>query len=108
MTCAKRRVWAVLTGRSGRQYLGTNDCATPVVVCPRAAGEGYEKCKSICNQGSHAEIDALRKAGDDARGGTVEIIGHDHACGECVEAMAAAGIVEVKFAVSSRAPWRYE
>lgn len=94
MTCAKRQVKAVLVGYSGRTYTGTNDCANPQDVCPREPGEDYEKCRSVCGQVGHAEIDALLQAGPDARGGIMRV-DHTYACDECIEAMKAAGVARL-------------
>ena len=60
--CAKRRVSCTIIDRGGRVFTGENDCANPQAVCPRAPGEGYEKCRSICQQAGHAEIMALEAA----------------------------------------------
>lgn len=92
--CAKRRVQAVLVGASGLQYAGENVCMTPQQVCPRAPGEGYEKCKSVCGQLHHAEVQALLAAGDDARGGTMRV-NYERCCDACLIAMADAGVSAV-------------
>ena len=92
MTCAKKRVVAVLVGRSGRVYIGDNRVEQPQDACPREAGDGYEKCLSVCAQPGHAEIVALQKAGDDARGGEIVVIGHDYICEGCTHALHAAGV----------------
>lgn len=94
MTCAKKRVWAVLTTRDGRQFTGTNDCLNPVDVCPRLDGEGYAKCGYVCQQPHHAEIDAMKEAhthGADLEGGLM-VVGHHRVCDDCKEAMVEAGI----------------
>ena len=93
MTCAKRRVTAILVGASGQHYIGMNACTIPQAVCPRDPGEGYEKCKSVCRQKGHAETMALQQAGDDARGGTITIVGHEYVCEDCVEALDEAGVL---------------
>jgi hypothetical protein len=92
--CAKREVKAFILGDSFA-CKGTNWCKNPQKVCPRKIGEGYEKCKSICKQNSHAEIEAIKKAGEEARGATMYVIGHDHICDECGVAIKAAGIRNV-------------
>lgn len=97
MTCAKRQVAAVLVSRNGHTYRGTNDCAQPQDVCPREPGEGYEKCKSICQQSHHAEVGALKQAALSARGGKMLVFNHNYCCQECLDAMAEAGIVSVEF-----------
>lgn len=92
--CAKVRVQAVLIGRSGKAYVGENLCLAPQPVCPRLPGEGYEKCVSICAQLHHAEEQALRMAGTDARGG-VMLVGYHYCCDACTEAMIDAGVARV-------------
>ncbi len=75
--------------------MGENACLNPQAVCPREPGEGYEKCTTICNQQGHAEIQALKAAGNDARG-AVAIIDHSYACRHCQESMFDAGIAWVR------------
>jgi hypothetical protein len=58
-------------------------------------GEGYELCESVCRQRGHAEIQAVRLAGDKAIGGKAEISGHSYICGSCKGALADAGIAEI-------------
>lgn len=94
MTCAKRRVKAVLVGASGYRYIGTNACTNPQEVCPREHGEGYDKCRSVCGQAHHAEVDALLQAGEDAMGGTMRV-DHTYACAGCIAAMNAAGVARI-------------
>ncbi len=104
MTCAKTVVMCRITlpeDSKGhvRVFIGYNDCANPQEVCPRLPGEGYEKCKSICNQGAHAEINALNKlyeAGRKAYGARAEVWGNTYACKECQEALYAAGVDTIK------------
>jgi deoxycytidylate deaminase len=91
--CAKTTVTCVITAPDGRQFIGTNaSCGNPQKVCPRSPGEGYEKCISICQQQGHAEIQAIRAAGDHAQGAVAELRGHTYACQACQEALFAAGI----------------
>lgn len=92
MTCAKVTVRAFLQGASGRYYMGRNTCGKPQQTCPRLPGEGYEKCKSVCEQECHAEIDALQQAGDDARGGIMWVDYH-YICDDCTAALAAADVI---------------
>lgn len=96
--CVKQRVTATIVSLSGQRFLGENDCARPQQTCPRAGmatGVGYHLCKSICWQTGHAEINALAAAGDNARGGTIYIDGHNYACDECLEACGRAGISRI-------------
>lgn len=85
---------------------GTNACKNPQDVCPRAPGEDYTKCKTVCDQQGHAELQALAEFNQvsDAyigrilkryveRGGVRAVItGHTYACRECQEALYAAGV----------------
>ena len=96
MTCAKQLVTATVVALDGRRFVGTNACAKPQVVCPRAGmptGEGYELCTSVCEQQGHAEVQALRAAGPAAVGATMYLHGHTYACDHCVAVCRAAGVV---------------
>lgn len=102
--CAKRQVeCTVYTRDTGiepelRSETGTNDCDNPQQTCPRLPGEGYEKCRTICQQTGHAEIEALRKAkerGLDLSGGSAYIFGHNWICNSCGQALVDAGIKEI-------------
>jgi len=97
--CAKRVVTAILipkdTAEWPHHFIGQNYCNNAQDVCPREEGEGYLKCKTICEQESHAEIDALQKAGNKAKGSTIVVVGHDHCCKNCLDAMQVAGVAEV-------------
>jgi len=96
MTCAKKRVGCsiVATQADGtrRTYYGTNACANPQPVCPREPGQGYEKCKSICQQEGHAEEVALKLAAQDAVGATAILHNHTYFCRSCQEQLFAAGV----------------
>lgn len=92
--CAKRRVQAVLTTPEGKQYAGENICTTPQAVCPREEGEGYEKCKTICGQLHHAEIQCLMQAGAEAHGGTI-VVNYHYCCKDCTRALDAAGVIAI-------------
>lgn len=102
--CAKRRVTAILIprnhnslifGQHQTHYAATNWCFNPQETCPREEGEGYEKCKIICNQPNHAEVNVVNAAGERAKGSMVIVIGHDHCCENCLQVMADAGVAEV-------------
>lgn len=100
MTCAKQRVVATIVTPDGFTYVGENLCENPQTVCPRDAagyktGEGYELCKSICNQGSHAEVAAINLAGDACSGSTLYLTGHTYACDSCKSAAFGAGISSI-------------
>lgn len=81
--CAKQTVICTLITQEGERFVGTNACASPQEVCPRLPGEGYEKCKSICDQRGHAEEQALRAAGTKAKGSHAYIEGHVWCCQNC-------------------------
>ena len=79
--------------------MGENYCLSPQVECPRLVGEGYEKCKTICNQLGHAEEIALMKALEarvDLKNASV-VIGHSHACDNCDSLLTKYGVGEIKF-----------
>jgi len=100
--CAKRRVVCTIYDIDGDKHVGTNDCANAQPVCPRAPGEGYEKCKSVCQQGGHAEIEAIRVAGDKARFASAVLVGHYWMCEECGAALRKAGVHEVRIVLSNK------
>lgn len=93
--CAKKRVQAVLTTSDGLIFAGENICTTPQDVCPREPGEGYEKCKTVCGQLHHAEIQCLMQAGEKARGASIAVNYH-YCCEACSKALRDAGVIEVK------------
>ena len=96
--CIKTRVKATLITTDGKRYIGTNDVANPQAKCPRAHMphfSGYEACKSVCGQESHAEISAINLAGDDACGSTIYLEGHFAACPDCQSAANAAGVAHI-------------
>ena len=96
MACAKKQVTCHIIGRDGLSFVGRNDCRNPQVVCPRLPGEGYEKCKTICDQIGHAEEVALMEAGDMAQGGTAVLSGIGYYCRECQLKLFAAGIKNLR------------
>ncbi len=61
----------------------------------RAPGEGYEKCQSICQQAGHAEAEAVKAAGEAARGATAYLWGHYWMCEPCGRALREAGVISV-------------
>lgn len=97
MTCAKAKVECWIVHPSGAVFYGSNDCATPVNICPRTADEGYEKCTHVCNQEGHAEQVALKKARHFARGATV-FVTHHRICDNCADLLFAAGVDRVLLA----------
>lgn len=92
MTCAKIKVACAIVSKDGQVFMGRNDCDNPQKICPRDAGEGYEKCTSICQQQGHAEIMALKAAGSKAQGGRAYLWGHNSYCHACQLALFSAGI----------------
>jgi deoxycytidylate deaminase len=98
MTCAKQTVTATIITTDGRRFIGTNFARNPQPTCPRGnmpTGVGYDLCKSICQQDSHAEVNAIAEAGAATHGATLHLEGHTYACEPCKAACAAAGIVEI-------------
>ena len=102
MTCAKRQVTALLTTRHGDTVRGTNECFNPQPVCPRKPGEDYTKCRTICKQRGHAEIQAIDAAleyGLDLFGATCTVTGHYYVCHHCAQALSDAGVSEIRIVV---------
>lgn len=96
--CAKQIVTATIVTLDGNIYVGTNYCETPQSSCPRGhlpSGVGYEMCTDICHQPGHAEIMALKYAGENAKGATLYLEGHTRACDPCQNACNASGIKEI-------------
>jgi hypothetical protein len=91
--CAKTIVRCTLVTPAGEHIIGENWCANPQPVCPRAPGEDYTKCTTICQQEGHAEVVAVRIAGPKARGARAYLSGHTYACMACQHAMFGAGVV---------------
>lgn len=91
--CAKVTVRCTLVTAAGEHIVGTNHCENPQPVCPRAPGEGYEKCASICRQVGHAEVVAVNLAGARARGARAYLEGHTYACMACQHALFDAGVI---------------
>lgn len=95
--CAKQDTIAIIVNQ-GQTWIGSNWCENPQTECPRKdlpTGVGYEMCKNICKQHSHAEVDACEKAGSNAEGGTLYLIGHTYCCDSCKKIMCDFGIKEV-------------
>lgn len=95
--CAKQETIAIIEN-NGQYWIGTNWCNNSQLECPRKdlpTGIGYELCKCVCNQASHAEVDACYKAGVNARGGTLYLLSHTYCCDNCKMVMKTYGIKEV-------------
>lgn len=101
LRCAKRHVIARVETIEGKVYYGSNarhnDYATE---CPRLPGEGYDKCIYECWQKSHAEVEALEKAGAEAAGGTLTVYGHYHVCEDCAKMAVNYGIAKIVIEVA--------
>lgn len=94
--CVKQNVVARLHTADGNVFVGTNRCHNPQTECPRdvqgmRSGEGYHLCTQICQQAAHAEVDAIRQAGEKAKGSIIYLAGHNYACGSCQDAAKAVG-----------------
>jgi hypothetical protein len=98
--CAKQTVRCTLVAETGERFIGENWCANPQAACPRAPGEGYEKCKSICQQEGHAEAVAVRIAGDKAMGSRAYLEGHTYACMECQHTLFGAGVISLSVGIA--------
>lgn len=88
--CAKQIVIAIVVTKDEKYFFGSNWCKNPQSECPRGSmptGVGYEKCKTVCNQPYHAEVDACKNAGKWARGATLYMIGHTYCCEKCKRIM---------------------
>jgi deoxycytidylate deaminase len=96
MTCAKLHVECTIQKGDVMVY-GSNYCRNPQDVCPREKGEGYEKCKTICDQVGHAEEVALRLAIEAGieKGGHATLYGHTYLCRSCQEQLFDAGIATI-------------
>jgi deoxycytidylate deaminase len=98
MTCAKQTVTATIITADGQRFVGTNFARNPQDACPRAdmpSGVGYHMCAEICQQPAHAEVNAIRHAGDLARGAILYLEGHSYACPDCQQACDHAGIRQI-------------
>lgn len=95
--CKKQEVIAIIENQ-GNYWVGPNFCLNAQEICPRkgmSSGVGYDLCKSVCQQLSHAEVDACSRAGGNARGGTLYLIGHTYCCDNCKDIMNQYGIKKV-------------
>lgn len=100
---------ALELARNAPQYVSPNPCVGAVIVADgRIAGEGVTEPPP----GPHAEVVALRAAGEKARGATMYVTLEPHSfqgrTPPCTEAIIAAGIAEVHYAVADpdeRSAW---
>lgn len=102
--CLKQSVYAMIEV-GDKKVFGTNKMLNDEVKeCPRdlqgyVSGAGYQLCKDICRQDSHAEVDAIKNAkilGIDVSGGKLTLVGHTYCCNDCKDAMHEVGITEVE------------
>jgi hypothetical protein len=94
--CAKTRVRCTVVGRDGSRFVGENICANPQAACPRAPGEDYAKCRTVCVQIGHAEVVAAIRADYRAAGGVAYLEGHTYACDSCKAALALVGVTDIR------------
>jgi len=94
MSCAKKKVLCFLISEDFEVFIGENNCLNPQPACPREHGEGYEKCKTICQQTAHAEVNAIALAGAKARGADAYVL-HKRVCCDCQNALDSAGVKSV-------------
>ena len=93
--CLKQSVKALIITSNGEQIFGSNHINNVVSSCPRVeqgckTGEGYHLCKEVCNQGSHAEVDAIlqaQKQNLSISGGTLYLVNHYYCCDSCIKSM---------------------
>lgn len=102
--CAKRQVRCVVIPlHHAPMVIGENSCDNAQAACPRLPGEGYEKCRDICQQHGHAEIEAVQHAercGISLVGATATVFGHYWICEPCGRALREAGVKTVKVELS--------
>lgn len=106
--CAKRRVTCEIHLQIGTNRLlmarGENLCRNPQPMCPREAGEGYEKCKTVCQQIGHAEevalmnLEVAMQAARMPRRGpfTAVVKGHERVCSPCQAKLEEAGVTKIE------------
>lgn len=98
--CAWGIVRCTIVAADGRRWVGENSCHNPQSRCPRLPGEGYAKCRNVCDQPTHAEVAAARLVPrrDYWRPGIVAYIeGHDYACWPCLDMLRSIGVGKVRF-----------
>jgi Cytidine and deoxycytidylate deaminase zinc-binding region len=93
--CAKQVVFCEIHTIDGDTYIGSNHCRNPQLKCPREPGEGYDKCKTICNQFAHAEVSALNKALEADANLILShaiVYGHTRCCEDCQNTLKSNGV----------------
>ncbi len=102
--CIKQSVYAMIEVGDNKIFGSNKMLNDEIKECPRdlqgyVSGAGYHLCKDICQQDSHAEVDAIKNAerlGIDTNGGKLTLVGHTYCCDPCKSAMELAGITEVE------------
>lgn len=97
--CVKATVTCTLVTADGEHIVGTNYCRNAQSVCPRLPGDGYEKCRTICDQVGHAEVVAVMLAGEKAKGARAYLQGHTYACQPCQETLFGAGVISLSVGI---------
>ncbi len=100
--CVKQPTAAVVV-KNGKIIGRGANAGKKIDVCPRAilkcpTGEGYELCKSVCEQEGHAEVMAINDAlakGEDLAGADMYLDGHWWVCKPCWDEIIRAGIKNV-------------
>lgn len=80
--CAKVQVCCTIITTDNQRFVGENVCRNPQPTCPRLPGEDYTKCKTVCDQVSHAEVAAVKAAGCESRGSTA-YVEYAYVCEKC-------------------------
>ena len=96
--CIKQHVVAILV-KGDEYWVGSNWCNSPQNDCPREeknmkTGEGYDLCRTVCKQHEHAESDVVLKAGANAVGAVLYLLGHSYICSDCDATLRSCGITE--------------
>jgi pyrimidine deaminase RibD-like protein len=96
--CAKKVVTCTIIAEDGELFFGENSCNNAQSSCPRVGAlysrDDFTLCKVVCDQPGHAEVMALKSAGEKARGATAFVY-HHRVCSDCREKLIAAGIIEI-------------
>ena len=94
--CAKQRVYCVILDPvAGNVWKGSNFCYNAQKECPRKdmpTGEGYELCKSVCDQAGHAEWVTASRVIYHLVGGIAFLMGHTYACESCKQILRDVGV----------------
>lgn len=102
--CLKQSVFAMIEIGEDKVFGSNKMLNDEIKECPRdlqgyVSGAGYHLCKDVCNQESHAEVDAInnaRRLGIDVSGGKLTLVGHTYCCDNCKNVMESVGITDVE------------